>query len=58
MSKDDIEKDGLCEVIPKRVKVSRKKLTTNCLLSNKPEQEEWVMGRRPNEREKKMMIAK
>ena len=57
MTPDEVSRDKLGEVLPKRVKISRKPLTTNCLLSNKPEHEEWVLGRSPTEDEKRMMLA-
>ena len=57
MTQDEIEDEELNEVMPKRVKVSRKPLTLNCLLSNKPEHEEWVIGRTPTEHEKRVMLA-
>ena len=47
MTPEEIKAENLQEVIPKRVKKSKRKLTTNCLLSKKPENEEWIMGRTP-----------
>ena len=57
MAQEEIENEGLSEIMPKRVKMSRKPLTLNCLLSNKPEHEEWVMGRNATEHEKRVMLA-
>ena len=57
MSQEEKESEKLNEVLPKRVKVSRKPLTTNCLLSNKPEKDEWILGRSPNDQEKRVMLA-
>ena len=45
MTPEEIRAENLEDVIPVRVKKSRRKLTTNCLFSTKPECEEWVMGR-------------
>ena len=57
MTTEEIRAENLEDVIPVRVKKSRRKLTTNCLFSTKPECEEWMMGRPPNEDEKVRMIA-
>ena len=57
MTREEVVNEKLDEVIPKRVKKSRRPLTTNCLMSNKPENEEWVMGRTPTELEKRKKIA-
>ena len=53
----EIEDEKLTDVIPKRVKKARRKLTTNCLFSNKPEAEEWLPAARPDSSQKRIMLA-
>ena len=57
MTQDEVREHGLEEVIPTRVKKTRRELTLNCLFSSKPEHEEWVMCREPNEEERRKMLA-
>ena len=48
MTEEEIEEEGIDRVIPKRVKKSRRRLTTNCLFSSKPESEEWILRSNPS----------
>ena len=57
MTEEEVQAEGLEGVLPKRVKKSRRVLTTNCLFSSKPESEEWIMGSNPSFKEMIVMIA-
>ena len=54
-SKDEIDSEGLGNVIPKRVKVSRVKLTVNCLKAKTDD--DWVKGDDPDDNQKKRLLA-
>ena len=57
MTPEEIKEEKFEEIIAKRVKKSKRKLTTNCLFSKKPENEEWILGKTPSSFEKKRMLA-
>ena len=53
LSPEEIEDLGLTDVLPRRTKVSRRKLTTNCLDDGK-----WVQATdRPDDQQRKLMLA-
>ena len=58
MSPEEIIKDDLEHVLPKRAKKSRVKLTINCLKSDKDDHIKWIPAvNSPNEQQKKKIIA-
>ena len=58
MSPEEIIKDDLENVLPKRAKKSRVKLTINCLKSDKDDHIKWIPAvNSPNEQQKKKIIA-
>ena len=53
MNPEENEDLGLADVLPRRTKVSRRKLTSNCLDDGK-----WVQGKdRPDDQQRKLMLA-
>ena len=52
---DTIDNEGLSNVIPKRLKVTRRKLTVNCLQAKNDDA--WWIGEEPTEWQKKRMLA-
>ena len=56
MSPEDIEKEGLTNVIPGRVKVTRRKLTMNSLSVNTADND-WQQSAPPNETQKRKLLG-
>ena len=56
---DEIEKEGLTDVIPKRQLQTRRALTINCLSEDAAKQDDkkWFRAGNPNENQKKRMLA-
>ena len=56
MSPEDIEKEGLTDVIPGRVKVTRRKLTMHSLSVNSADQD-WLPSAPPNELQQRKLLG-
>ena len=58
MSPENIREEGLENVLPKRAKKSRVKLTINCLKSDKDDHLKWIPAdQSPDEMQKKKIVA-
>ncbi len=56
MTKEEIEKEGLQKVIPRRSKCPNRKVTV-AYLTNKANEDNWLKGRAPGSNQKKKMIG-